>query len=311
MSEQVARSAGFVAIGNRLAMVHGLLSRIVPERRQQTALAQSNALQTLISRHSKSLDADEVAELTTAISTHTQLWHGHDVQLLGAFGASCFSSSDVAGKRKLQDCDSLLKLMVASDWELLADSSVPEKDFIVIQRMIRLGLKCPKEATMKLACCTSLTFSCEETTRISTADFQKAFRDFKKGFKQQLALQESADEEVRQLEYIESYPTKAKDLMSSCPLIWACSFGKQPPSACPEEPAITVSGHRNDCTIQWLIICYIRVQCHGPRWPQTVELCSHGCRADPPARWCWRKTKRLLRQRRWRCNSRCSCSSSR
>ena len=74
MSEQVARSAGFVAIGNRLAMVHGLLSRIVPERRQQTALAQSNALQTLISRHSKSLREDDVADLTAAISSHIQPW---------------------------------------------------------------------------------------------------------------------------------------------------------------------------------------------------------------------------------------------
>ena len=124
-------------------------------------------------------------------------------------------------RRRLQDVPNFLDYFLQQTWELLGDVHRADHDFIVIDRMLDLGIVCGKEGLMKLGASIAMFFSLADRSTLSCSDFRRRHACFKAAFK---ARAEKRAPDVAQLEYLEEYPKHPAELRHEAPFVWQKAF---------------------------------------------------------------------------------------
>lgn len=191
----MAAAATTPALGQAHAQVRTRILNVVqllgaipcPTRRAQTAKCQSVAIVQMLNTARRSLNADAVADLQAMVVQSASLWQGHDAILMSSLQQSTEDVKSVVKsvrKRALQAAD-MTRMLLPEEWEALAAPGALTQS-ILINRMVQVGIQCPKEPTLKLACSIAVYFSMgTDRESLKAEDFKRRLHCFKAEFKRQ------------------------------------------------------------------------------------------------------------------------------
>lgn len=221
--------AAMEAIMNRLLAAKSVLSSALSvEELQLLSQTQAAAVIVLTERHIGGLSAESCATLSEeACKTG---WHGaHKAKVLGAFTQRNLRA-DCNRRRDMQDYESFLDFFSINEWKTMGDDAVSmqAKRSVVMQRLLALGLRCPKEATTKLANSLVVFIGSDNPSDVGEGAMRDYLTSFKAGFKKAAAAMPDPPT------YLAVLPASPAQLLSDAPMLYKMAYGAEDdgPSRC-------------------------------------------------------------------------------
>lgn len=207
----------------RLNVAKSLLARARGDAELQAlSQAQATTIISILQRHKLEFNQTSLADLQ-ALSLDVG-WHSsHRALVLSAFSPAPADRGAYTVRRGMQDYDSMLDFFTPNEWQRLADKevSVQSKRFLVMKRLLALGLRCPKEPTAKLALSLTLFMSTSSDT-LPHEDMKTHLSEWKASFKK-LAAQQNEP-----LVYLTRLPPAPAELLAEAPLLYKSAYGVVP-----------------------------------------------------------------------------------
>eukprot|EP00929_Paragymnodinium_shiwhaense_P065143 TRINITY_DN32693_c0_g1_i1.p1 TRINITY_DN32693_c0_g1~~TRINITY_DN32693_c0_g1_i1.p1 ORF type:complete len:469 (+),score=110.94 TRINITY_DN32693_c0_g1_i1:2-1408(+) len=152
----------------------------------------------------------------------------HSAVLPAALQLFTSASSCTAIRRSLQDFSSIVEYFSAKEWQTLQDASASSqvKQHVIIERALVLGLRCPREPTLKLLSSLHALVT-EGEAKVAQSDLLLRFKSFKKAFKDQ------ANAIADPHSYIALLPKCPSEYRAAYPAMYALAYTDQQPMRMP------------------------------------------------------------------------------
>jgi hypothetical protein len=228
----------------RLSTVSALLSGISnPQQRALTAKTQAAAMVQLLNRSKPLLEVEDLAALSASVNGID--WCGQECSVLEALVPGQREALHGTRRRSQQHFPALLHFFTAKDWCILQGDSANQeaKKATIIHRMLLLGLRCPKENTLKRMCSLWTFVSCD-ILGVTTMSYAVQLKQMKASFK--LGADALDRTSGGPASYLDAYPGCPAELAGPAPDLLA-SYGSDSPVACPIESEVVSFDMRFSC----------------------------------------------------------------